>query len=55
MLPSASLGAKNDGPDASGPHEPVRFGAGHCGQGLANPIPCASSFAMCLRYSSGER
>jgi len=55
MLPSASLGAK----DASGRqlalYEPIHGSAPDiAGQGLANPIACILSFAMCLRYSLGR-
>jgi 3-isopropylmalate dehydrogenase len=52
MLPSASLGAA----DASGKrralYEPVHGSAPDiAGKGLANPLACLLSFAMCLRYS----
>ncbi|MBK8908223.1 MAG: 3-isopropylmalate dehydrogenase [Rhodospirillales bacterium] len=52
MLPSASLG----GTDASGRrralYEPVHGSAPDiAGKGLANPLACILSFAMCLRYS----
>ena len=52
MLPSASLGAA----DASGKrralYEPVHGSAPDiAGQGIANPLACLLSFAMCLRYS----
>ena len=52
MLPSASLG----GEDASGRrkalYEPVHGSAPDiAGQGIANPLACILSFAMCLRYS----
>jgi 3-isopropylmalate dehydrogenase len=55
MLPSASLGAK----DASGRqpalYEPIHGSAPDiAGQGLANPLACILSFAMCLRYSLGR-
>jgi 3-isopropylmalate dehydrogenase len=55
MLPSASLGAK----DASGKqhalYEPIHGSAPDiAGQGVANPIACILSFAMCLRYSFGR-
>jgi len=46
MLPSASLGAKN---------EPVHGTAPDiAGKGLANPFACILSLAMCLRYSLGR-
>ena len=52
MLPSASLGAA----DASGKrralYEPVHgLAPDIAGQGIANPLACLLSFAMCLRYS----
>jgi 3-isopropylmalate dehydrogenase len=55
MLPSASLGAK----DASGKipalYEPIHGSAPDiAGKGLANPIACILSAAMCLRYSFGR-
>jgi 3-isopropylmalate dehydrogenase len=52
MLPSASLGAK--GADGRQPalYEPIHGSAPDIvGKGLANPIACILSFAMCLRYS----
>jgi 3-isopropylmalate dehydrogenase len=56
MLPSASLGAK----DAKTGRQPALYEPIHgsapdiAGQGLANPIACILSFAMCLRYSFGR-
>jgi len=56
MLPSASLGAK----DAASGRQPALYEPIHgsapdiAGQGLANPIACILSFAMCLRYSFGR-
>jgi 3-isopropylmalate dehydrogenase len=55
MLPSASLGAK--GADGRQPalYEPIHGSAPDIvGKGLANPIACILSFAMCLRYSFGR-
>jgi 3-isopropylmalate dehydrogenase len=55
MLPSASLGAK--GADGRQPalYEPIHGSAPDiAGRGLANPIACTLSFAMCLRYSFGR-
>jgi len=56
MLPSASLGAKNEKTGRQpGLYEPVHGSAPDiAGQGLANPIACILSFAMCLRYSLGR-
>ena len=56
MLPSASLGAK-DAATGKQPalYEPIHGSAPDiAGQGLANPIACILSFAMCLRYSCGR-
>jgi 3-isopropylmalate dehydrogenase len=56
MLPSASLGAK-DAATAKQPalYEPIHGSAPDiAGRGLANPIACILSFAMCLRYSFGR-
>ena len=56
MLPSASLGAK-DPKTGKQPalYEPIHGSAPDiAGQGLANPIACVLSFAMCLRYSFGR-
>ncbi len=56
MLPSASLGAK----DRSTGRQPALYEPVHgsapdiAGQGLANPLACILSFAMCLRYSFGR-
>jgi len=53
MLPSASLGAK-DPVTGKQPalYEPVHGSAPDiAGQGLANPLACILSLAMCLRYS----
>ncbi len=53
MLPSASLGAK-DPETGKQPalYEPVHGSAPDiAGKGLANPIACILSLAMCLRYS----
>jgi 3-isopropylmalate dehydrogenase len=55
MLPSASLGAK--GTDGRQPalYEPIHGSAPDiAGRGLANPLACILSFAMCLRYSFGR-
>jgi 3-isopropylmalate dehydrogenase len=53
MLPSASLGAKRAKTGRQpGLYEPVHGTAPDiAGRGLANPIACILSFAMCLRYS----
>ena len=56
MLPSASLGAK-DPVTGKQPalYEPVHGSAPDiAGQGLANPLACILSLAMCLRYSFGR-
>jgi 3-isopropylmalate dehydrogenase len=51
MLPSASLGAEENGKRAA-LYEPVHGTAPDiAGQNLANPIATIASFAMCLRYS----
>ena len=53
MLPSASLGAK-DAKTGKQPalYEPVHGSAPDiAGKGLANPLACILSLAMCLRYS----
>lgn len=53
MLPSASLGAENDG-KIPGMYEPVHGSAPDiAGQDKANPIATILSFAMMLRYSFG--
>jgi 3-isopropylmalate dehydrogenase len=56
MLPSASLGAKDPKTGKQpGLYEPVHGSAPDiAGQGLANPLACILSFAMCLRYSFGK-
>jgi 3-isopropylmalate dehydrogenase len=56
MLPSASLGKKNERSGSQpGLYEPVHGTAPDiAGQGLANPIACILSLAMCLRYSFGR-
>jgi 3-isopropylmalate dehydrogenase len=53
MLPSASLGAKDPKTGRrQALYEPVHGSAPDiAGQGLANPIACLLSLAMCLRYS----
>ena len=56
MLPSASLGAKDPKTGRQpGLYEPVHGTAPDiAGQGIANPIACILSLAMCLRYSFGR-
>lgn len=56
MLPSASLGAKDPATGKQAAlYEPIHGSAPDiAGQGLANPIACILSFAMCLRYSFGR-
>src|SRR5258708_37624863 len=56
MLPSASLGAKNERTGKQpGLYEPVHGTAPDiAGKGLANPFACILSLAMCLRYSLGR-
>jgi len=55
MLPSASLGAKDANGRQPALYEPIHGSAPDiAGQGLANPIACILSFAMCLRYSLGR-
>jgi 3-isopropylmalate dehydrogenase len=52
MLPSASLGAKDAHGRQRALYEPIHGSAPDiAGQGVANPIACMLSFAMCLRYS----
>ncbi len=52
MLPSASLGAPMANGRPKALYEPVHGSAPDiAGQGIANPIACILSFAMCLRYS----
>lgn len=55
MLPSASLGQKNDNGLYFGMYEPSGGSAPDiAGQGVANPIAQILSLAMLLRYSLGE-
>jgi len=55
MLPSASLGAKDANGRQHALYEPIHGSAPDiAGQGVANPIACILSFAMCLRYSLGR-
>jgi 3-isopropylmalate dehydrogenase len=55
MLPSASLGAKRDNGKQYALYEPIHGSAPDiASKGLANPIACILSFAMCLRYSFGR-
>ncbi|HEV2652369.1 MAG TPA: 3-isopropylmalate dehydrogenase [Rhizomicrobium sp.] len=55
MLPSASLGAKDANGKQHALYEPIHGSAPDiAGQGIANPIACILSFAMCLRYSFGR-
>src|SRR5215469_2875324 len=55
MLPSASLGAKDHNGKQLALYEPIHGSAPDiAGQGVANPIACILSFAMCLRYSLGR-
>ena len=52
MLPSASLGAKDAQGRQGALYEPVHGSAPDiAGQGIANPLACILSLAMCLRYS----
>jgi len=52
MLPSASLGAADATGRRRALYEPVHGSAPDiAGQGIANPLACLLSFAMCLRYS----
>ncbi|MDE2463830.1 MAG: 3-isopropylmalate dehydrogenase [Alphaproteobacteria bacterium] len=52
MLPSASLGAKDADGRQAALYEPVHGSAPDiAGQGIANPLACILSLAMCLRYS----
>ena len=54
MLPSASLGAVDDGGLRRALYEPVHGSAPDiAGQDRANPIAMIGSLAMCLRYSFG--
>lgn len=55
MLPSASLGSKNESGLYFGMYEPSGGSAPDiAGQGIANPIAQILSLAMLLRYSLGE-
>ena len=55
MLPSASLGEKRSDGKQYALYEPIHGSAPDiAGKGLANPIACILSFAMCLRYSFGR-
>jgi 3-isopropylmalate dehydrogenase len=55
MLPSASLGARQANGRQAALYEPIHGSAPDiAGKGLANPIACILSFAMCLRYSFGR-
>jgi len=55
MLPSASLGAKDSNGRQKALYEPVHGSAPDiAGKGLANPLACILSLAMCLRYSFGR-
>jgi 3-isopropylmalate dehydrogenase len=55
MLPSASLGAKDAKGRQAALYEPIHGSAPDiAGKGLANPIACILSLAMCLRYSFGR-
>src|ERR1700735_5710324 len=52
MLPSATLGAAGAGGRRMALYEPVHGSAPDiAGKGIANPLACLLSFAMCLRYS----
>jgi 3-isopropylmalate dehydrogenase len=52
MLPSASLGGADESGRRKAMYEPVHGSAPDiAGQGIANPLACILSFAMCLRYS----
>jgi 3-isopropylmalate dehydrogenase len=52
MLPSASLGDVDESGRRQSMYEPVHGSAPDiAGQGMANPLACILSFAMCLRYS----
>lgn len=52
MLPSASLGTREPSGRQPGLYEPIHGSAPDiAGMGLANPIACILSFAMCLRYA----
>ncbi len=52
MLPSASLGAPDESGRRKALYEPVHGSAPDItGMGIANPLACVLSLAMCLRYS----
>ena len=52
LLPSASLGAKNNEGEMRAMYEPIHGSAPDiAGKGIANPIATILSFAMALRYS----
>ncbi len=52
MLPSASLGGADESGRRKALYEPVHGSAPDiAGDGIANPLACILSFAMCLRYS----
>jgi len=52
MLPSASLGGADESGRRKAMYEPVHGSAPDiAGEGLANPLACVLSYAMCLRYS----
>ena len=52
LLPSASLGAKNNEGDMRAMYEPIHGSAPDiAGKGIANPIATILSFAMALKYS----
>ncbi|MHC8507807.1 MAG: 3-isopropylmalate dehydrogenase [Rhodospirillales bacterium] len=52
MLPSASLGARDETGKTPAMYEPVHGSAPDiAGEGKANPLAMILSFAMCLRYS----
>ena len=54
MLPSASLGTRQNGHGLLGMYEPIHGSAPDiAGQGKANPIAAILSAAMLLRYSLG--
>src|SRR4029079_13765775 len=51
----ASLGARDANGRQHALYEPIHGSAPDiAGQGVANPIACILSFAMCLRYSFGR-
>jgi len=54
-LPSATLGAREDGPRRFGLYEPISGSAPDiAGQGIANPIAAILSAALLCRYSLGD-